>query len=31
MDARIKARIRVTHSANDDSIQLEEVLGTAPF
>jgi hypothetical protein len=31
MDARIKARIRYTHSANDDSIQLEEVLATAPF
>jgi hypothetical protein len=31
MDARIKARIRVTHSANDDSIQLEQVLATAPF
>jgi hypothetical protein len=31
MDARIKARIRYTHSANNDSIQLEQVLATAPF
>lgn len=31
MDARIKARIRYTHSGNNDSIQLEQVLATAPF
>ena len=30
-DARIKARIRFTAGSNDDSIQLEQVLATAPF
>jgi hypothetical protein len=29
--ARIKARIRLTPMSNDDSIQLEQVLSTAPF
>jgi hypothetical protein len=31
MDARIKARIRYTHSGNNDSMQMEQVLSTAPF
>jgi hypothetical protein len=31
LDARIKARIRLTPMSNDDSIQLEQVLSAAPF